>query len=294
MVVRIEDVKRLRDLTGAKISDCKGALEDAEGDIERARDVLRAKGVVSAVRKEGRETKSGAVGIFRDQGKAVLVELSAETDFVSMNSKFHELVYLIGDVAMKLDELSVESLLAASAGNEGSVSDAIKFAVSVMGENLLLRRTGRVDFDRESEVIGSYIHNKYADGIGKMVYVVVLGCDGDISAPNMEMVGRVADDIAMHAAAMRPLCVSRDLVDPELSGREESMLRERFEKSGKPDEILKKMISGSMDKFYREVVLLEQPYIVDSSVSVGELLNKLSSDIGCTVRIVRYLGYCVG
>lgn len=256
-------VKQLREKTGAGMMDAKKALVENNGDEAAAIEWLRAKGLSKAAKKSGRAAAEGlvAVKVSADGKTGTIVELNSETDFVSRNESFQKALDGIAAVALTTDG-SVEKILAAPAPEgAGSVDDMIKNMIATIGENMTLRRAGKVSATK----VATYIHNAVAPGMGKVGVLVALDGSGDL-----EDTGR---KVAMHIAATSPAAATTAELDPALIESEKRVLTEQARESGKPDAVIEKMIVGRMQKFYKEVVLVEQPYIMDSDKTVGEFLK---------------------
>ena len=256
-------VKSLRDKTGAGMMDAKKALVESDGDMEAAVDWLRAKGLSKAAKKSGRTAADGLVAaLVSEDGKTgALVELNAETDFVARNAQFQAALKGIAAAALETDG-SIEALKAAPAPEgDGTVEDMITRMIATIGENMALRRTVKLT---ANGAVASYIHNAETDGLGKVGVLVALDGEGDLAD-----IGR---KVAMHVAATAPAAASVDELDQTLVEREKAVLTEEARASGKPDNVIEKMIVGRMNKFYKEVVLVEQPFVMDPDRTVGKFL----------------------
>ena len=256
-------VKSLREKTGAGMMDAKKALVESDGDMEAAVDWLRAKGLSKAAKKSGRTAADGLVAaLVSEDGKTgALVELNAETDFVARNAQFQSALKGIAAAALETDG-TVEALKAAPAPEgDGTVEDMITRMIATIGENMTLRRTVKLTADG---AVASYIHNAETEGLGKVGVLVALNGEGDLAE-----IGR---KVAMHAAATAPAAASVDELDQALVEREKAVLTEEARASGKPDSVIEKMIVGRMNKFYKEVVLVEQPFVMDPDKTVGKFL----------------------
>jgi elongation factor Ts len=257
-------VKQLRDKTGAGMMDAKKALTETNGDEAAAIEWLRAKGLSKAAKKSGRTAAEGlvAVKVAKDGKTGVVVELNTETDFVSRNETFQAALSGIAEAALSTDG-SVEGVLAApSPDGEGTVDELIKRLIATIGENMTLRRVAKLTADGG---IASYVHNAVAPGMGKVGVIVALDGSG-----NLDEAGRKA---AMHIAATSPASATTAELDPALIEAEKRILTEQARESGKPDSVIEKMIAGRMQKFYKEVVLVEQPFIMDPDKTVGDFLK---------------------
>jgi elongation factor Ts len=263
-------VKQLREKTGAGMMDAKKALVENDGDEAAAIEWLRAKGLSKAAKKSGRAAAEGLVAVkLSDDGKSgTIVELNAETDFVSRNENFQKALDGISSVALTTDG-SVAAVAAAPAPDgEGTVDDMIKRMIATIGENMTLRRSAKVSTLGR---VSSYIHNAAAPGMGKVGVLVALEGSGDL-----EDAGR---KVAMHIAATSPAAATTAELDPALIESEKRVLTEQARESGKPDAVIEKMIVGRMQKFYKEVVLNEQPFIMDPDKTVGEFLKAQGAEL---------------
>ena len=258
--ISAKDVKALRDQTGAGMMDCKAALKDSEGDIERATDLLRERGLSKAGKRAGRATSEGAVAVSVDGGFGVMIELGCETDFVAKNDQFQQLVQGIADALRATgDVVDLESALAAKIESE-TVDAHIKAAVGRVGENIQLKRVGSVRVDG---IVASYIH-----GGGKLGVLVGLSSDSP------ESVADAARDVAMHVAAAdpTPMAVDQAGLDPDAVEKERTILRNQALESGKPENIVDNMVKGRLKKFFAENCLVEQAFVKDPDKSVGDFL----------------------
>ncbi|MEO1786553.1 MAG: translation elongation factor Ts [Pseudomonadota bacterium] len=269
-------VKDLRDKTGAGMMDAKKALVESDGDMEAAVDWLRAKGLSKAAKKSGRTAADGLVAavLSKDGKTGALVELNAETDFVARNEGFQKALKAIAETALETDG-TLEALKAAPAPEgEGSVEDMITRMIATIGENISLRRTAKLT---ASGAVSAYIHNVEAEGMGKVG--VLVGLDG----PGKDMAD-LGKKVAMHVAATSPASASVDDLDPALVAREREVLTEEARASGKPDNVIEKMIDGRMKKYYKEVVLVEQPFVMDPDNTVGKVLSEAKAELAGFAR----------
>jgi len=280
-------VKQLRDLTGAGMMDAKKALVAVEGDIEKAVDWLRAKGLASAAKKAGRTAAEGLVGVAVAGKRGVVVEVNAETDFVAKNQQFQDFVRQTAEVALAAGD-DVATILAATwpAGG-GTVADVLTQNIATIGEQQLLRRAALVE---ASGAVISYVHNQAAPGIGKIGVLVAL--DSDITdAAALEAVGR---QLAMHVAAMAPLAIAADDIDPALLERERAVAAEKAAASGKPAEIVEKMVAGAVRKFAAEQALLSQLFVVDGKSKVGDWVDAEAKRLGGSIGVARFVRFQLG
>ena len=271
MAITASMVKELRESTGTGMMDAKKALTETSGDFEAAVDWLRTKGLAKAAKKSGRIAAEGLVAVSVDGSNGVAIEVNSETDFVAKNAEFQEMVRGISGVALNVD--SVEAL--ANADFQGKkVSELITDKIATIGENLSLRRISKISGDQ----VVSYVHNAVADGMGAIAVLVALkGSNQDF--------GR---QVAMHIAAANPQALSNDDLDLSIIEREKSILTEQAKESGKPEQVIEKMIEGRMKKFFSEVTLLGQNFVIDPDLTVQAASEKAG------VEIVGYVRMAVG
>ena len=268
MAITAGMVKELRESTGAGMMDAKKALQETDGDMEAAQDWLRTKGLSKAAKKSDRTAAEGLVGVAVEGGRGVAVEVNAETDFVAKNAEFQALVSDVTRTALGVDD--VEALRGADMGGK-TVETAITDAIAKIGENMTLRRMARL----EGDSVVSYVHNAAADGMGKIgVLVAVKGADNGI--------GR---QVAMHVAATSPASLGESDLDPALVQREKSVLTEQARESGKPEQVIEKMIEGRMKKFFEEVTLLNQKFVVNPDITVAEAAKEAGVEITGFIRL---------
>jgi len=271
MSITASMVKELRESTGAGMMDAKKALTETSGDFEAAVDWLRTKGLAKAAKKSGRVAAEGLVAVSVDGPNGVAIEVNSETDFVAKNSEFQEMVRGFAGVALGVD--SVDAL--ADADYQGKkISEVLTDKIATIGENLSLRRISKITGDQ----VVSYIHNAAADGMGAIAVLVAL------KGSNQEF-GR---QVAMHIAASNPQALNKDELDPSIIEREKSVLTEQARESGKPEQVIEKMIDGRMKKFLSEVTLLGQDFVVDPDLTVEAAAEKSG------VEIVGYVRMAVG
>ena len=286
MAFTAADVKALRDQTGAGMMDCKKALQENDGNMDAAVDWLRTKGLAAAAKKAGRVAAEGLVGIAAAGKKAAAVELNAETDFVARNEQFQTLVADIAALAVDKGE-TVDALAAASMANGKSVADNITEAIATIGENMNLRRAAQLSVTEG--VVASYVHNAAAPGLGKIGVLVAMESTG-----NAERLNEVGRQVAMHVAASSPLSLNRESVDPAVVERERQVLIEQARDSGRPENIIEKMVEGRMRKFYEESVLLEQAFVIDPDISVGKAIENLAKELGTGVTCTGFVRMALG
>ena len=280
-------VKQLREKTGAGMMDCKKALTETDGGLEEAVDWLRKNGLAQAARKAGRTAAEGLIGLATAPGRAALVEINAETDFVARNGDFQAVVRDVAGIALDC-EGDVERLSAAPYPGTGrSVAEEITTLVATIRENIQLRRTAVLSMP--AGVVGHYVHMATAEGLGRLGVLVAL----ESGAP-VESLERPAHELAMHIAAAGPQAVSRDSLDQAMVERERAVLAEQARAEGKPDNIIEKMIEGRLRKFFEEVVLLEQTWIIDGESRVKAVLESLAGALGTPVTVTGFVRYQLG
>jgi elongation factor Ts len=280
-------VKELREKSGAGMMDCKKALEETNGDMEAAIDWLRAKGISKADKKAGRTAAEGLIGIASGDTEAVVVEVNSETDFVARNDAFQSLVRDVAQAALSTDG-TVEAVAAATVASSGkSVADTVKDAVGHIGENLTFRRSAKLSVD--SGVVASYVHNAVSDNLGKLGVLVALKSTGNTEA--LQAIGR---QVAMHVAATAPLALNKDSVDAAIAERERNVFIEQARESGKPDNIIEKMVEGRMRKFYEEVALLSQAFVINPDQTVGEAVKAAEAEAGAPIEVTGFVRLQLG
>ena len=275
-------VKELRDKTGAGMMDWKNALNENNGDIESSVDWLRTKGLAKAAKKSGRIASEGLIGIASSQDFSAIVEINSETDFVARNNIFQDVVKNISQLSLLSSDINDLKKQTVS-DKKIDVDSYITEMISSIGENINLRRMMR--FESSHSHVSSYIHGQVNEGLGKIGVMVNLR-----STENQETVNDLGKKIAMHIAATNPLSISIADMPSEVLERERKILIEEARESGKPEEIIEKMIEGRLKKFYQESVLLEQTFVIDGESKVSDVLNSL----GGSVEIVDFVRYELG
>ncbi|MEX0808079.1 MAG: translation elongation factor Ts [Dongiaceae bacterium] len=278
-------VKQLREMSGAGMMDCKKALTETSGDLEGAVDWLRKKGLAAAAKKAGRVAAEGLVAAVVDSGEAALVELNSETDFVARNEEFQGFLRAAAPLALTDD--SVDALKAKKLADGRTVDEALTQLIAKIGENMTLRRIERLSV--QGGVIASYVHNAIAPGLGKIGVLVALKSSGDKAK-----LAETARQIAMHVAATSPQSVSVADLDPALVARERAVLIEQAKTSGKSQEIAEKMVEGRLRKYYEDVVLTEQVYVVDGESRVKKVIEDLAKELGTPVEIAGFRRLVLG
>jgi elongation factor Ts len=280
-------VKELRDKTGAGMMDCKKALAENNGDMEASVDWLRAKGIAKADKKSGRTAAEGLIAVASEGKSAVVVEVNSETDFVARNDGFQDLARSIAAVALTTDG-SAEAVSAATVASTGkSVTDTVKDAIAHIGENMSFRRSTKLTVD--NGIVATYVHNAVADGLGKLGVLVAVKSTGNADA--LAAIGR---QVAMHIAATNPLALTSTDVDPVIADRERSVFIEQARESGKPEAIIEKMVEGRMRKFYEEVALLSQAFVINPDQTVGQAVEAAAAEAGAPVEIAGFVRFQLG
>lgn len=280
-------VKELRERTGAGMMDCKTALVETNGDMDAAIDWLRAKGLSRAAKKSGRVAAEGLVGVTSGERIAAMVEVNSETDFVARNETFQDMVRTIVGVA--LDSSGEVEVLADAPfpGTEATVSGHLAEMIATIGENMTLRRSVRLEVSQG--VVATYVHNAAAAGLGKIGVLVALE-----TSANHPDVAALGQKIAMHVAATSPLATAPGDLDPELVARERAIFTEQARESGKPDSIIEKMVEGRIRKYYEEVVLLSQAFVVDPDTTVGKAVEALAKELGAEIAVTAFERFQLG
>lgn len=281
-------VKELREKTGAGMMDCKTALSENDGDIDAAVDWLRTKGLAAAAKKAGRVAAEGLIGVAVDGAKGAVLEVNAETDFVARNETFQSFVEKAAELSLNADG-DLEKLKSADFGEEGRTVEAqITHLIATIGENMQLRRSESLSVGKG--VVASYIHSAIKPGLGKIGVLVGLESDGDAEALNA-----LGKQLAMHIAAANPRFLNVDDIDAQTLERERQILSEQARESGKPEEVIAKMVEGRLRKFYEEVVLLEQIYVIsEDKQTVGKAVEAAAKEIGSPVKLTGFVRYALG
>ena len=280
-------IKELRATTGAGMMDCKKALTETDGDVESAVDWLRKKGLAAAAKKAGRVAAEGLIGVTTDATRGAMVEVNSETDFVARNAAFQDFVRQAATLAMDAGGDLGALKAMAYPGTGRSVEAELTQLIAVIGENLSLRRTITISVTKG--VMGSYVHNQTAPGLGKIGVLVALESGADTAK-----LSGLGKQLAMHIAATSPQAVDTADLDPAAVERERKILAEQARASGKPEEIIEKMVEGRLRKFYEEVCLLEQTYVIDGESKVRKALDAASSELGGAIKVSAFVRYQVG
>lgn len=280
-------VKELRDKTGAGMMDCKKALAETDGGMDEAVDWLRKNGLAAAAKKSGRVASEGLVAVFASGSEGAVVEVNAETDFVSRNETFQNFVEQVAAIAVtangEVDVINGSDF----PGSSRTVADELTHNIATIGENMNLRRADYLSVG--SGVVASYVHSALKPGLGKIG--VLVGLESTASEDDLLALGR---QLAMHIAAARPEWLSTDEVDQENLDRERAVLTEQASASGKPPEIIEKMVEGRLRKYYEEVVLLEQTFVIDNETKISKVIDKASKDLGAPVKLTGFVRFELG
>jgi elongation factor Ts len=278
-------VKELRERTGAGMMDCKSALGETGGDMEKAVDLLRKKGLAKAAKKAGRVAAEGLIGAAVGATKGVVVEVNSETDFVARNDLFQGLVKMIADIALTAGA-DVEAIKQAKAGSI-TVAEALADTIAKVGENMTLRRAAVLSVGKGA--VASYLHSSVSDGLGRIGVLVALESTGDTD--ELKRFGRM---LAMHVAAANPQALDPAGLDPEVVRREKDVLADKYKAQGKPANVVDKIVESGLKTFYKEVCLLDQAFIHAPDHSVAQAIKEAEGKIGAPVKVTGFVRYAVG
>ena len=273
MSISAKEVQELRKMSGAGMMECKSALNDSNGDVKEAFKLLREKGIAKAEKKSGREANEGLIGIKNSKEGASIIEINSETDFVSRNKEFQELVHKILDISME------------QKGNNKIIEDCkdlISDAVGKIGENIVFKRANYLDGK-----IYTYVHNKIDDGLGKIGVLLKLSS----SEKDLSEVGK---KLCMHIAAASPLSITEKDLDNNYLEAEKEIIEKQLKDSGKPSNIVEKMLQGKINKIFEEVTLLKQKFVMDQSLSIDDYLKSVSEEVGETITVDKFVRYELG
>ncbi|HEY1144554.1 MAG TPA: translation elongation factor Ts [Sphingomicrobium sp.] len=279
-------VKELRERTGAGMMDCKKALAETSGDMEAAIDWLRAKGLAAAAKKAGRTAAEGLVGVVVEGNRGAVVEVNSETDFVAKNEIFQDFVRNVAKLALQ-HGTDVEALGAAQYPEGGTVAEKLTDNIAKIGENQSLRRAAVVEVTEG--VVVPYVHNQVVPGLGKIGVLVAL--ESGASSDTLTALGK---QIAMHVAAANPLALNADDLDPALVERERAIAMEKAKESGKPQNIVEKMVEGGLAKFRKDNALLSQLFVMDGKTPVAEVVASAAKDAGTGVVLKGFVRFQLG
>jgi len=286
--VTAEQIKTLRETTGAGMLDCRKALTENAGNMEAAVDWLRKKGLSAAAKKSGRVAAEGVIAVSVEGTKGAIIELNAETDFVARNEQFQKLAGGIAEFALRGSLQEVEELKKAKCPKTGqSIEEQITNAIATIGENMSLRRVAMLGVHKG--VVASYVHSAVAPGMGKIGVLLAVESEGD---PNkLEQIGK---QIAMHIAAQRPEALHAAELPAEKLERERAVYREQAAASGKPPEVVEKMIEGRVRKYYEEVVLHDQVFVMDNKTKINQVIANAEKEIGKPIKLTGFIRFQLG
>ena len=275
MSVTAKQVQDLRKMSGAGMMDCKAALAENNADIDLAFQWLREKGIAKAQKKSTRDANEGLVSIMSNANGTAIVEVNSETDFVSRNNDFHSLVKNITKLILesKNDYNSVKD----------EISRTINDAIGVIGENIVFKRSNYIEGNTYS-----YVHNSLGENLGKIGVILTLETETNIDLKD------IGKNICMHIAASSPKSLDENSLDSDIIENEKNIIKEQLKESGKPDDIVEKMLDGKMNKFFEEVVLLKQKYVIDPNLTISKFLENISSEKGTKVTINSFIRYELG
>ncbi|WP_297425075.1 translation elongation factor Ts [Clostridium sp.] len=274
-------VKELREMTGAKMMDCKKALVETEGDLDKAVEFLREKGLADAAKKSGRVAAEGVVKTYiaADKKSGAVLEFNCETDFVALNEEFVDFADKLAKIVTETSVATVEELLNQKFEGEATISESLKALIAKLGENMTIRRFTK--FSVEKGIVKSYIH-----GGGRIGVLVEVSCEKD-----SEVLDEVAKEVCMQIAAANPLFLGKDDVDTESMEKEKEIYRVQALNEGKPENIVEKMVIGRIQKYFKEVCLLEQPWVKDGDKTITKFLEEKSKEVGSPVKVTRFVRY---
>jgi len=287
MAVTATQVKELREMTGVGMMDCKKALEETAGDMEAAIDWLRTRGLAKAAKEAGREAAEGLVGISSEGTKAAIVEVNSETDFVARNEQFQGIVGNVAKLALdakgSIDKLAEMPF----PGTGRSVAAELTDAIAKIGENMNLRRSAVIEV--KDGIIGSYVHNTVKPGMGKLGVLVGVESTGDKA-----VLAGLGKQLAMHIANTNPASVSSEDIDPAIVAKEREIFTEQAKESGKPAEVVAKMVEGRIRKFFEEATLLAQTFVIDGESKVKDIVEKAAKEAGAPIKVTKFVRYALG
>ncbi len=287
MAISAATVKELRDRSGAGMMDCKKALAQTDGDIEAAIDWLRTQGLAAAQKKSSRTAAEGLVGVAVDGTRGTALEVNSETDFVAKNEQFQDFVRNATDLALAKGANDIDAIKDAEYPGGGTLSEKLTDNISKIGENQTLRRAKTISVSK-GQVI-SYVHNAAAPNLGKIGVLVAL--ESEAGADVLEPLGK---QLAMHIAAAFPLALNADGLDKDTLDREAGIAREKATESGKPADIVEKMVEGSMKKFAKENALLSQVFVIDNKTPIADVVAQAGKDAGKPIALTDYVRFQLG
>ncbi|KJV65374.1 MULTISPECIES: translation elongation factor Ts [Ehrlichia] len=281
MKIDINAIKELRNLTGAGVGDCKEALSSCAGDIEKAKDYLREQGIAKAYKKSNKDVSDGLIAIHVNGNQGAILEINSETDFVARNEKFQRLVLNLVSLANQYAVENIEDFLKHEYINGTSIHDEIMSNIAIIGENIHLNKIGYLSVG--SGVVSGYIHNPVIDSLGKIGSIVALESTGDREKLNV-----LAKQIAMHIVAARPEALSIDVLDKNILDKEREIVKKQVDQLNKPISVAEKIIDGRIAKFYQDVVLLEQIFVMDNQLTISELIKRKESELATNINLIGY------
>ena len=281
-------VKELRDKTGAGMMDCKNALVETNGNLEESIDWLRKKGISGAEKKSARVAADGVVTVSVNSDAAALVEINSETDFVSRNPDFQNFAKNISHIALSSGDSIEELKKAKYLDSEKSVEETLTDLIGLIGENIVLRRT-HILKNTNNNIFSSYLHGQINEGLGKIGVILSIESSGPI-----DKINELGKKIAMHIAASKPVAINADDVDPKVIERERSILIEQAKESGKPDNIIEKMVEGRISKFFSEITLMDQIWVIDGESKVLKIISDAEKDLSCNIIIKDFKYFILG
>lgn len=287
MAVTAAAVKELRDRSGAGMMDAKKALSETDGDIEAAIDLLRAKGLATAAKKSSRTAAEGLVGVAVSGTKGTAVEVNSQTDFVAKNAQFQEFVGKVTGIALEMAANDVDPILAAEYASGETVQEKLTSNIATIGENQLIRRAKSLSV--KSGRVVAYVHNVAAPGMGGIGVLVALESEAD--ADTLDMLGK---QLAMHIAAAFPLALDATGLDQETLEREAAIAREKAAESGKPTDIVEKMVDGAVKKFAKENALLSQMFVMDNKTTIADVVANAGKAAGKAIKLTDYVRFQLG
>ena len=275
----LDTIKHLREITGAGFLDCKKALVENNNNIETSIDYLRKKGLSKASKKVNREAKEGAIGVYANKDYSIILKINSETDFAAKSDKFLKFMDDIGQMSLSFDEeLNINNFLDKSFDNK-KISEYFNEIISIIGENILLGDLVKINHNKYN--MKYYVHNPYKNNIGKIISLIIFDSD-EID----ENIDQFSKNICMHIAASKPDALDINLLDKELVAKEKEFQIENIKSSGKPENIIEKILEGKMKKFYSESTLLNQQYVIDPDKTVKEVINNFSKQ--CKFQLIDY------
>ncbi len=287
MMISASLVKELRERSGAGMMDCKKALTETNGDLEAAIDWLRKKGLSAAAKKSGRTAAEGLVGVYAQGVHGAICEVNAETDFVARNDAFKQYVRNVAQLALAAGDDLAKLKTLNYPGSNHTVEDELTTLIATIGENMTLRRAQSLTVP--SGLVTSYIHNKVDEGLGRIGVLVAL--ESSASPDHLESLGR---QLAMHIAATAPQALTVEKLDPQLVEKERCVVKEQALTSGKPANVVDQMVEGRMKKFYKEVVLSEQAFVMDPDRSISQLIEDTGKSLGTDIKLKDFVRFSLG